>query len=91
CTDFNLMTQGEIGGKITALIIEKNQFANYQVKDDCDWLFMYIFSGKAGMSLGSKKKILNKGDLLVVKKANKTNLKIMGFEACVLVFSEITT
>ncbi|HEY9115114.1 MAG TPA: HutD family protein, partial [Bacteroidales bacterium] len=47
CTDFNLMTQGEIGGKITALIIEKNQFANYQVKDDCDWLFMYIFSGKA--------------------------------------------
>lgn len=91
CTDFNLMAQGDTKGEISAFSIEKNQAANYQVKDDCDWLFMYIFSGKAGMNLGPKKEILNKGDLLVVNKAGKTNLKIMGFEACVLVFSEITT
>lgn len=89
CTDFNLMTQGEIRGEISSLIIKKNQSANYRVKDDCDWLFMYIFSGKICLSLNSNEETLNTGYLMVYKNPGKTNLKIMGFENSELVFSEI--
>jgi uncharacterized protein len=91
CTDFNLMTMGETKGEISELVIEKNQTADYCYKEESDWLFMYVYTGKVSVELISKNETLNKGDLLVLKEPGQTNLGIKALEYSELVFSEILT
>lgn len=90
CTDFNLMTIGETSGELTAIVIKKEQYANYKIKENCNWFFMYVYSGKVSIDINIKKNTINKGDLLVLNKLSIKSLEIKGIENSELVFSEIT-
>jgi environmental stress-induced protein Ves len=90
CTDFNLMTRDEVKGLLSAFAIEKTQSADYCCKEDTDWVFIYVYSGKVSVELNGINKALMKGDLLILKKPGNKKLKFKGIEDCDLVFSEIT-
>jgi environmental stress-induced protein Ves len=90
CTDFNLMTTGKTSGELSAMVIKRKQYISYNIKEKCDWLFMYLYSGKVSFDINHKTAILNKGDLLVINKPAILNLEISGVENSELVFSEIS-
>jgi len=89
CTDFNLMTRGNIKGELSALVIKVNHNINYNVKKDSDWIFIYAYSGNVNLELSNKNETLNKGDLLVLKQPGELSLPISGLENSELILSEI--
>jgi len=89
CTDFNLMTSGTTTGELKALVIENEQSVNWSIKEDCDWFFMYLFSGKVRMAINNKIALINKGDLLISNKPSIRNFEIKGSEKSEIVFTEI--
>jgi len=89
CTDFNLMTAGKTSGELQAVVIKKKQYVNYEIKKNCDWLFIYIYSGKVSIDIKNKITIISKNDLLVLNKLSIEKLEINGIEHSELVFSVI--
>ena len=89
CIDFNLMTAGKTSGELKAVIFEKEQIF-FKIKENCDWFFIYLFSGKAAIDLNNRIVSINKGDLLVINVLTTRNIEISGAENSELVFIEIT-
>jgi uncharacterized protein len=89
CIDFNLMTAGKTSGEIKVANIEKGQHFTCKIKENCDWFFIYLFSGKVSIDLDKKTVIINKGDLLVINVLTTRNIEISGAENSELVFIEI--
>lgn len=90
CTDFNLMTAGKTTGDLQALVIKKKQFINYEIKKNCEWLFIYIYSGIVSIDINNEMTTVSKNDLLVLNKLTIKNLEINGIEYSELVFSVIS-
>ena len=90
CIDFNLMTTGETKGEITGIVVENEKHFDCNIKENCDWVFIYIFSGKISIDLKDDIITKVKGDLLILNKPTTGNLEIKGLEDCELVFSEVT-
>jgi environmental stress-induced protein Ves len=90
CTDFNLMTRGKTTGELSSFVILKEQYANCNIKEICEWFFIYVYSGKVRMELNNKRITINKGDLLIVNNPGNRVFGITGLEKSELVFSEIT-
>ena len=91
CTDFNLMTTGSATGEISACVVEKGTSVSVSIKENCDWFFIYLSSGKISIEIDNKITTLSKGDLLVFNKPTIRNLEIKGIENSELVISEVTT
>jgi len=89
CTDFNLMTSGNTRGEIKAIVVENEQSVIWNINEDCDWVFMYILSGKVRIEINNKTVTINKGDLLISNLPSISNFEINGIEKSELVFSEI--
>jgi environmental stress-induced protein Ves len=89
-TDFNLMTTGKTTGKISAAVIEKDKYVKCNIKGNCDWFFIYLYSGKASIEINNKITSLNKGDLFVLNELSTRDFEIKGIENSELVFTEIT-
>ena len=90
CTDFNLMTTGKTTGELSVIVIEKGQHVNYNIKENGDWVFIFIHTGSVRIDLDSKIRTINKGDLLIINNITTRNFEINGIEKSELVFSEIT-
>ncbi len=91
CTDFNLMTTASATGEISACVVEKETSVSVSIKENCDWFFIYLSSGKISIEIDNKTTTLSKGDLLVFSKPTIRNLEIKGLENSELVISEVTT
>ena len=89
CTDFNLMTTGKTDGEIAGIVLENEQSLNCNIKENCDWVFIYVFSGKVRIDINNIIANLNKGDLLILNKPTSRNFEIIGLENSELVYSEI--
>jgi len=89
CTDFNLMTTGNITGKLHGLIIKDKQNVSHEIKKNCDWLFIYMNSGKVRLEINNKIANVGKDELLVLNKPTLSVLEIKGMEYSELVFAEI--
>jgi environmental stress-induced protein Ves len=89
CTDFNLMTAGKTTGDLNAVIIEKEHSVIYDIKENRDWVFIYVFSGKIRISINNKIDTIKKGSLLILDRPSAGNFEINGIENSELVFSEI--
>lgn len=89
CTDFNLMTSGKTTGTLTAIVLETDQTVNLKINEVCDWVFIYVFSGKVRIDMRFKAVTLNRGDLLILENPALSNFEINGLENCEVVFSEI--
>jgi len=89
CTDLNLMTAGKTTGELTAIFIEKEQHINWKIKENCDWLFIYPYSGKIRIEINRIITIISKGDLLILRNPAIRSLEITGNEYSELVFTEI--
>jgi len=85
-----LMTTGETKGEITGIVVENEKHFDCNIKENCDWVFIYIFSGKISIDLKDDIITIVKGDLLILNKPTTGNLEIKGLEDCELVFSEVT-
>ncbi|MBN1252742.1 MAG: HutD family protein [Bacteroidales bacterium] len=89
CTDFNLMTFGNIKSKLNSKIIEKDQSFNYQTEKKWNWLFIYVYKGKISIEINNKTNILNNADFIAIKEPISANIKIKAIEKSELVFTEI--
>jgi environmental stress-induced protein Ves len=89
CTDFNLMTSGNTTGKLSPVLIEKEQSAILCIEENRDWLFIYVYSGKTGIELNKKIIVITKGDLLILNNLTAGNIEIKGIENSELVLAEI--
>jgi uncharacterized protein len=90
CTDFNLMTDGNTSGELRAMVVEKELRAACNIKGNCEWFFIYVFSGNISAEMNNKIITINKGDLLAFNKPTIKNLEIIGIENSELVCVEIT-
>ena len=90
CTDFNLMLDDKTSGEITAIVIKKDQNVNFKIRENCDWLFIFIYSGKVRIGIKNKIATIIKGDLLVLNKRTIRKIEIIGIQNSELIFSEIT-
>lgn len=89
CTDFNLMTTGKITGKLISIIIREKRSVNYEIRNKCDWLFIYVHSGKVSIEINKRIEAASKGDLHALNKLEIVSLKIKSIEHAELVCSEI--
>lgn len=90
CTDFNLMTSGNTAGEIYSMIVKKERKNDHPIKENCNWFFIYVSSGKITTEIHQQTNTLNTGDLLVIQQPPLLNLTIRGMEDCELVIIEIT-
>lgn len=89
CTDFNLMTSGKTTGKLSAVVVDKEQTIKCTSKKKCDWFFIYVYSGETGIEIANEIIGLNKGDLLAVTNPEGSTFIIKGIEKSELVLTEI--
>lgn len=89
CIDFNLMTKGEIKGVIKALTLEKNQDMTDELREDYDWLFIYIFKGKIRINFSQFSEILSKGNLLSINSLDFFKIQISSKEKSEIVIAGI--
>jgi len=89
CTDFNLMTAGNISGKLNSIIIRERQNITYAIEKSIKWFFIYLNEGKVTVELNDKIATTGKGELLVVNNPDDLKIEIKGIDHSELVFSEI--
>jgi environmental stress-induced protein Ves len=89
CTDFNLMTAGKTSAELRAVVIKENQSVQCEIRENSDWVFMYLYSGKVSIYINDRNIILKKGDLLVSDQPSIISFEIFGFENSEMVISEI--
>ncbi len=87
CTDFNVMTRGEIESKISGFEIQKDATRNYQLQENCTWLFVYVFNGE--INLRNQNISAKKGDLFVLENPTQSTLNLKSAKDSELVFTEI--
>lgn len=90
CTDFNLMTTGKTTGTLKAMVVPEGQAVSCEIKRNCNWLFVFLISGKINLSIHDKIIALQKDDLLVINGSTLKNIEISGIAASELVFSEVS-
>jgi environmental stress-induced protein Ves len=90
CTDFNLMTSGQTTGELTAVIIEKEQWIDYVLKDNRDWLFLYVYSGAIEINLNNHKTTIKAGDMLVLHDKIMHSFEMKSLQKSEIIISEIT-
>jgi uncharacterized protein len=89
CTDFNLMAKGGSSGNLTPIMLENDQAHTLKIDESCDWLFIYVFSGKVKIDVMDKRFPVNRGDLLMLNKLTVRNIEITGLEVSELVLTEV--
>lgn len=89
CTDFNLMTTGNTNGKLSAILIEKNQVVTCNNCEKSDWFFAYVFNGKIRTVIDSQIVVISRGDMLVLQKPGSCKTEIEGVEKSELICTEI--
>lgn len=89
CTDFNLMTKGSASGALRSLSIEAEQTIPYQIREKCDFFFVYVYAGKLQISIADGILYLKKGDLLIWEKPNIALFLLTGEEDCEIVISTV--
>jgi uncharacterized protein len=89
CTDFNLMTCGTSSGNLTSIMLENDQAHTLKIDESCDWLFVYVFSGKVKIDVMDKRFAVNIGDLLMLNKLTVRSIEITGLEVSELVLTEV--
>lgn len=89
CTDFNLMTTGNISGNIEAITLNKNDTHIYQPIKTNNWLFIYVYTGQVTLSFRDKTYLLTKGGLFVLNENISQNIHLKANTSCQLIFSTI--
>jgi environmental stress-induced protein Ves len=90
CTDFNLMTIGKASGEITAIVMKEDQNVNCKIRENCDWFFIFMYSGKVRIEIKNRITTINKGDLLILNKLTTRIIEIIGIQNSEVILSEIT-
>ncbi|PKP36361.1 MAG: hypothetical protein CVT98_08145 [Bacteroidetes bacterium HGW-Bacteroidetes-15] len=90
CTDFNLMTRGTALGNIRPVQVAESQSIISKIKDNCDWFFIYNYSGEVKININNENYTLQKGDLLAIKELTFQNIEIIGLKNSELAIAEIT-
>jgi len=90
CTDFNLMTGGKLKGKLMGIALNKGEVTQHLIRDNCNWLFIYVYFGNVSVEMNEEIISIDKGDLLVINQISAQNLQIQGIENSELVVAEIT-
>lgn len=90
CTDFNLMTRGSASGALRSLSIEAEQTIPYQIREKCDFFFVYVYAGKLALTLNQNRELLQKGDLLVLEAPDFAKFELEALEELELVLCSVS-
>ena len=89
CTDFNLMTKGEITGELVAFESKQDESLEYPVEKNLKYLFIYIYSGKSKIDINNTLYMIEQGDLLVINTPSVMHIQSIAIKDTTLVFSKI--
>ena len=89
CTDFNLMTRGEVSGEVRAIVLESEQHDQIEIDDHINWCFLYVYSGSVVITINDTLIALSRGDILVMEECHRNVFVIKGVERSELVFVQI--
>jgi environmental stress-induced protein Ves len=90
CTDFNLMTKGSASGALRSLSIEAEQTIPYQIREKCDFFFVYVYAGKLALTFNQNRALLQKGDLLVLEAPDFAKFELEALEELELVLCSVS-
>jgi environmental stress-induced protein Ves len=78
CVDFNLMFQGSINGELKAHKVSRDKLCEYPITSSVKTLYIYVFSGKAGVGFDPIFLNLKAGELLEISEPDTKHLLIEG-------------
>ena len=89
CTDFNVMTQGELKSELTSLVLPTNK--KQELKIDRSWssVFIYLHSGNIEITVFGKKAMLSSGELLVMEYWKYDSIKFLATSDSQIVLTKI--
>lgn len=90
CTDFNVMTSGQLQSKLYHLAMGATSSYILIPKKTCKTLFLYITSGTIHLNFTYENHLLEIGNLLVIEDSNVAPITINSAEAFGLVVVEIS-
>lgn len=89
CTDFNLMTSGDMDTKIMAQEVKKDKAIQFDVDNLMKWLFIYLYSGEISLGSHNNTYRITQGDLCMVTGSSHGAINLKGIKTSALVFVEI--
>jgi environmental stress-induced protein Ves len=89
CTDFNLMTRGDIRSKLWACEVNKDSKTQFELSLPLDWLFLYVYSGEITATINDTSQRISSGDLFILRDIGPTTLNLEGIRSSELIFVEI--
>jgi environmental stress-induced protein Ves len=84
CVDFNLMTKGNIKGKISSIDVSADKILNFPLDAICEFIIFYAYDGKLQVDFSSDKRNVNQGELLVIQHPINEVIKLQSPENCAM-------
>jgi len=84
CSDFNLMTMGNIQGTVESLHVNKEKQVDFSFSDNIQHLVIYVYSGQ--IKIGNE--AIETGDLVVFENPTKS-IEFISVEKCDLIISKL--
>lgn len=90
CTDFNLMTKGNINSELSYLPLEANQNKNINLDNTFDTVCIYLHSGSLTTEINSKMYELKKESLLVLTNVSNCSFHLQVHKLSNVIISKIS-
>lgn len=90
CTDFNLMTTGNIKSDLYSLHLNNNQTHNLIVENEWKTLFLFMLSGNLTININNQHYVLKKNNLLILKKHNTFSFLLHATQQSEVIISKIS-
>lgn len=89
CTDFNVMTTGNIQSKLSSLEVTANNNTHIKLEDQWEKMFLYVLKGSLQIEIDQKIYLLKKNNLLVVSRIDTFIFPLHAIENSQLVIVKI--
>ena len=89
CTDFNVMTSGQMQSELFALHLKAEASSELKYKKEYSMLCLYLLSGRVSIEINKAKLHLSESDLLILEDANSCLFPLHAYEDSQLVVTQI--
>jgi len=72
------------------VVLEKEQWVDYPVRENRNWLFIYVYSGEVGINLKNHTTTIKAGDMLVFNDKIIHSFEMRSLLKSEIIISEIT-
>ena len=89
CTDFNVMTQGNLKSELTSVVLPSNRKQELKINRSWSSVFIYLHSGNIEITVFGKKAMLSSGELLVMEYWKYDSIKFLATSDSQIVLTKI--